>query len=223
MFKFLTAAFVASCVLAGAASATTVSFTTFPTSFNINPQTLTFDADAWADNAEIVSTSSGGIPASSPEGGADGDLATATNLNNSVVEISFTDNVLINGQGNDLVIFQNTNNNVIQLSAETTFTTLGVQSPVQFIRANEPNNTSGFQIGVFEFDLSDLGFAPGAEVTDGLFLRRASVFGTVWDVAALNSRSVVSPPVNPVPLPAGLPLLLVGLGALGMLRRKALA
>ncbi|MFL4471935.1 VPLPA-CTERM sorting domain-containing protein [Tateyamaria armeniaca] len=220
MFKFLTAAFVASGVMAGAASATTVSFTTFPNSFNNNPETLTFDANAWADNATIASTAGGGTPAASPASGADGDLSTATNLNNSIVEISFTDNVLINGAGADLVIFQNTNNNVIQLSSGATFPNLASGTFRGFIRANEPGNTSGFEIGVLEFDLSDLGFADGAEVTDGLFLRRASIFSTVWDVAALNSRSVVAPPVNPVPLPAGLPLLLAGLGVFALLRRK---
>lgn len=182
---------------------------------------FTFDDNAFADDARIavIGSSSSPGPAQSPTGAADGDLSTASNLNNSVVEILFTDNVLINDAGDDLVLFTNTNNNriALSLSADPAAALLIGNGSVA-IPATAPGNTSGFAIGGVTLDLSDLGVADGAEFTGGIFLRRASIFSTVWDVAALNSRAVV--PVDPVPLPAGLPLLVGALGLFGFLRRR---
>jgi len=173
-----------------------------------------FDDDAFADRAVISSTVSGTRgPAVGVESAADGDLSTAANINDSFVEIFFDDNVLINGPGEDIVIFSGTNNNVIRLS--TGPQTAVVTGSGNFIPSGATGNTSGFSLNGAAIDLSTLGFADGAEVTDGLFLSRGGVFTTVWDVAALNSRSVVSA----VPLPASLPLMLGAIGVLGLVRR----
>lgn len=173
-----------------------------------------FDDDAFADRAVIALTTSGTLgPAVGVGAAADGDLSTATNLNDSFVEIFFDDNVLINGAGDDLVIFGGTNNNTIRLSTGPQTPPSFVGGP-NFIPSSAPGNTSGFSLNGATFDLSDLGFADGAEVVDGLFLSRGGVFTTVWDVGALNSRSV-----SAVPLPASLPLMLGAIGIFGLVRR----
>lgn len=183
---------------------------------------FTFDDNAWADNA-VVALTTGGTrgPAQNPAGAGDGDLSTASNLNDSFVEIFFTDNVLVNGAGADLVIFSGTNNNVIRLSTAADTNAATFTGGTSFIAANDPGNTSGFSLNGAAIDLSDLGFADGAEITSGLFLSRGGVFTTVWDVAALNSRNAVTTQPGAVPLPAGLPLLLGGLGLMAVLRRRA--
>ncbi len=205
--KTLTTALAVS-LFAGAANAATVG-------------SFTFDDNAFADNATIALTVGGTLgPAASPASAADGDLSTASNLNNSFVEIFFTDNILFNGAGDDLVIFGGTNNNVIRLSAAADPNAPWIQGTNNFVPVGAPGNTSGFSLNGASFDLSDLGFADGAEVTGGLFLSRGGVFTTVWDVAALNSKDIPTT-TTPVPLPAGLPLLLGGLGGLALLRRRS--
>ena len=216
MRKELICAAVAACALTlpGGAGASTVTV-----------GTVTFNANAWADNASIATTSAGGTPATSPAGAADGNLSTAANLNDSFVEIFFTDNILVNGPGDDIVIFSNTNNNVIRLwngpggSLDTSIT-----GGFNFIADSAPGNTSGFSLNAAPIDLSNLGFATGAEITDGLFLARGGLFSTVWDVAALNSKDVVTDPgpgPSVVPLPAAGWLLLGGLaGLFGLGRRR---
>ena len=179
---------------------------------------FTFADNAFADNASTSLTTGGTRgPAVSPASAADGDFSTASNLNDSFVEIFFTDNILVNGAGADLVIFTNTNNNVIRLTAAASTNAPFVTGSSTFIPVGATGNTSGFSLSAASIDLSDLGFADGAEITDGLFLSRGGVFTTVWDVGALNSRDVPGP--NPVPLPAGLPLLLLALGVLKVFRR----
>ncbi|ABD53636.1 VPLPA-CTERM sorting domain-containing protein [Jannaschia sp. CCS1] len=182
-----------------------------------------FDNNAFADGAAIAATVAGTRgPAVGVASAADGNLASAANLNDSFVELFFTDNVLINGAGDDIVIFTNTNNNTVRLTTASTTAVPWVTGISTFIASGEPGNTSGFSLSGQSIDLSDLGFADGAEVTDGLFIYGGGVFTTVWDVAALNSGDAgpTDPPPNPVPLPAGFVLLLGGLGALSLARRK---
>lgn len=209
MFKYTKAAGLAMLMGCGAVQASTVTIGGF-----------TFDESAFADNAEIVATN-GSIAAVNPGAGTDGDLTTATNLNDSVVEIFFENNVLINGPGADLVVFQGTNNNTIVLrDVPGPGTTLA--GTLNFIPSSDPTNPSGFALNAATYDLSDLGYAEGVEFTDGLFLRRGGIFSTVWDVAALNSRAVViDPGPGTIPLPAGLPLLMGALAVFGWMRRRA--
>lgn len=184
---------------------------------------FTFDDDAFADDAIVALTVPGTRgPAQNPAGAGDGDLSTASNLNDSFVEIFFTDNILINGPGDDIVIFSGTNNNRILLSNGTGSSAQFISDigGANFVPVGAPGNTSGFTLNGATIDLSDLGFADGAEITDGLFLSRGGVFTTVWDVAALNSRSAAAPNPNPVPLPAGLPMLIGALGILCVLRQR---
>lgn len=207
MFQKILLSACAGALFAGTATAATIG-------------SFTFDDNAFADNAVIALTT--GTPADSPASAADGDLSTATNLNDSFVELFFTDNVLFNGVGDDLVIFGGTNNNVIRLYGAADDNTPWLQGTNNFVPSGAAGNTSGFSLNGATFDLSDLGFADGEEVTSGLFISRGGIFTTVWDVAALNSRDVQTPPPpSPIPLPAGMPLLVAGLGGLALLRRRA--
>lgn len=189
---------------------------------------LSFDQEAFADNASIALTVGGTRgPAQSPASGADGDFTTATNLNDSFVELVFTDNVLFNGPGADLVIFRNTNNNVIRVSlgAGTNFSVVtsgSLGNSFESISASDPGNPTQFGFTAALIDLSTLGVADGAEFTDGIFLSRGGVFTTVWDVAALNSRDVITNPPNPaaVPLPAAAWMLIAAIGGLAALGRN---
>lgn len=208
MFQRLTTTLLALALSIGTAHAATVG-------------SFTFDDNAFADDAMVALTIPGTRgPAQSPASAADGDLSTASNLNDSFVELFFTDNVLINGPGDDIVIFSNSNNNVIRLWAGLNNGpwTTGIGSTI--VPVDAPGNTSGFGIAAATIDLSTLGYADGAEITDGIYLARGGVFTTVWDVAALNSRDTTPPPPSTVPLPAGIPLLFSALVAFAFLRRR---
>lgn len=86
-------------------------------------------------------------------------------------------------------------------------------------------NANGIQIG----DLLVLGlnFAAGNTFTDLLARINSGAFRVGLHVGSLNggaSDSFVSkPPTTVVPLPAGLPLMLAGIGALAVLRRRKAA
>jgi hypothetical protein len=80
---------------------------------------------------------------------------------------------------------------------------------------NAGEGGANFGGGIYGWDLSDYGFADGQAYAGGLRIVPGGIFSRVYDIAALNSR-----PAAPVPLQAGLPLLLAGLGGLAVLRRR---
>jgi hypothetical protein len=198
------AAFLAMASGAGAAAATV--------------GTLTFDDNAWADGVNVTS----GVGTGNPAAAADGDTATIFNLRNdsagnAVIEILFTDNLLKNGPGDDLVLFYGSNNNALGVTINGILDTSSGK-PFEFVPDGGVGNNSGFSILGTSFDLDDFGIAADATLSSGIFVQMAGIFGNVHDVAALNSTTVPGSAV--VPLPATAWLLIGGFAALGAASRR---
>lgn len=184
--------------------------------------TITFNDNAYADAAEI-STGVGG--AGVPANAADGDLGTEFQLNFNLVgnpaatlAFSFIDNQLFNGAGIDLIAFGDNNNGVLRLERiGTAFP--GLQG--QFLGTfNVGEGGALYGGGIYGWDLSDYGYADGEAYTSGLRIAPGGIFSRVYDIAALNSRDVVTNP-GAIPLPAAGWLLIGGLaGIFGLGRRR---
>jgi hypothetical protein len=124
---------------------------------------------------------------------------------------------IINGDGFDFLVFEwfvpENLRASLSLDGESIFGSLVFQPE------------SGFGLNIYAYDLTGLGVAPGASVGRSLFLTATGA--DILEVAALNvaSRTPPIPPDLPetavIPLPAGLPLLLAGLGALGIVKRRS--
>ena len=133
--------------------------------------TYTFDDNAFADAAEI-STGVGG--AGVPAAAADGDLGTEFQLNMNLagnpvatVAFSFTDNVLFNGPGIDLIAFGDNNNGRLRLER------IGVKGPFQGAGLGTFGVGEGGALyggGINGWDLSDFGF--GADGTEAFIEAR---------------------------------------------------
>lgn len=83
------------------------------------------------------------------------------------------------------------------------------------------NNATGINVG--EVLVLGLNFASGFTFDDLLAALTSGEFRVALHVRSLNqgeSDSFVNTPLSPIPLPAGLPLLGLGLGALALLRRR---
>lgn len=181
--------------------------------------TLTFDDDAWADSVVLTS----GVGTGDPAAAADGDASTIFDLRNdtagnATIEVLFTDNLLKNGPGDDLVVFYGSNNNALNVMINgQSDSTAG--KPFVFVANGGVGNNSGFSILGTSFDLDHFGIAADATLSGGIFLSMGGIFGSVHDVAALNSTDVAGATV--VPLPATLPLLAGGLLMAAAIRRRA--
>lgn len=178
--------------------------------------TITFDDNAWADGVRLISGFGDGVPAHP----ADGNTSSIFNLvggnENAKIEILFTDNLLRNGDGDDLVLFYGSNNNALSVTINDVTKSTNGRS-FDFIANGGVGNNSGFSIIATKFDLDEFNIAAGATLSGGIFLEAGGIVGAVNDVAALNSTAV--PDATVVPLPATLPLLAGGLAMIAAMRR----
>jgi hypothetical protein len=210
---------------------------------------FSFDDSSYVDSATLVQgvidPVSGPLAAGNVDEGADasggpvsitglvgGNFNTFTSLTNSqfippdLVQIFFTNNTLVNGPGADLLFFGQgggaTGLPTIRVNgtgAMNAHILVGAGSvPLNSLSTLTTQSNIPLNLGTFDF--SSLGYADGAAITDPLYVVRGFSV-SVFAVAALNNQ-VIAPPPPPsaVPLPAGLPLLLAGLGAFGLLRRS---
>ncbi|MBG6162604.1 hypothetical protein IWQ54_002260 [Labrenzia sp. EL_195] len=175
---------------------------------------LTFDDTAFVDVSNAVQGTF------DPTGVIGGNFATGINLQEPpgsiprVAELSFTDNTLVNGSGDDLALF--VPSFVFNLGVATEFPgPTGGPTPFQ---GRNGISTGGGMIA-FLYDLSDYGIADGGSVSSFFLTRLGDVEAFTFAAAALNGGPIIDPPVA-VPLPAALPMLVGGLGLLGIVRTR---
>ena len=136
-----------------------------------------------------------------------------SNASQAYLQLGFTDNVMVNGAGNDLVVWEigTPDNFGISLTVGGTTQTI-VSAATGF------SNAQGFGINVAYFDLDAFGIAPGGSVSSfvanmGFPFVNTSASPTFGAAAALNSA--------PVPEPESLLLLLLAaLSALVVSRKR---
>ncbi len=195
--KILASAVLAAVLTLGGAAANAASVTV---------GSFTFDNSAYADTSAVAAGSVfnvgnmvGGTLNSVVSGFGSGD----------VISFGFTDNTLVNGAGFDLLIFEGFS------LAENSNLSLTLNGSSIFGTFQESATTaSNFTVNIFAYDLSDLGVGAGQSVSGSLFITPTSI--STPDIAAIAAIGSVAP----VPLPAGLPLLLAGLGAFGIAARR---
>ncbi len=172
---------------------------------------ISFDANAFVD---VVLSDSGTITSDDYHGAVSLEAAiTGSDLNSYFdpdstdwVEVGFVDNVMFNGAGNDLAVFET----LSATDAVSMRLSLGGAAVVVPVTHSGLTSSGGYQINIGYLNLDDFGVPPNGSV-DHLF-----VFGTdlpeVTALGALNSRDV--------PEPATLAIAVVGLLGAGVSRRK---
>lgn len=191
---------------------------------------ITFDDDAFADSVALTSGSPFNTDFSGLLGSSNQSVADIGTSNNSpIIEVSFTDNIAVNGAGTDIYVYVPGEVFAIEagltaaFSPGTSIQAAGVNPAAQLFFDNAPLNPFGFNPNSFllAIDLDDFGLAAGAELSS-FFLKRGDIEGGIYGVGAVNSRSVgTPPPPNVVPLPAAGWLLIGAFGFLGAFRRRS--
>lgn len=189
---------------------------------------LTIDDTAFVDDISVVSgslrtydSSIGGVAGhdvrSPDEAGSGSDINSGIWCTaDCSFDAFFLDNHIVNGAGNDLVIFEGGANEDLSVTANGVTLTLDTDFDIEEAGFVDAEN---FQVGYWLIDISAFGIGSGDILSslriDLLFDEtRGGDFASADFVAAGGLNSVV------VPLPASLPILLSGLGFLGLLASK---
>ena len=201
---------------------------TFNSSAVISVGGFTFDDDAFADTliSSFGSFTVGGGAASVEDAVVGSDVSdfAFSFTPGAFLQVGFTDNVIINGAGDDLVIFELGVPDVVELSL-----TLG-GTQVSKLLTDTGLNAGGFNLDAAAWDLgADFGLAPGATVSS-LVLEIDTVTGgsTVPSVTAIGAlNSVVPGGGGPgggggaaVPEPSTYAMMILGLAGLGYYKRR---
>ncbi len=187
---------------------------------------FSFDDNAFADS--LVSSSDlsqfvilGG--ASSVEEaltGSNSGTSAFSAMDNAFVELGFIDNLIVNGAGNDLAVFE------LNVPEDMIVTINGMIVTRPQVDTGFDSAINGFDINVSLFDLSDFGIALGGTASSAIF----NILCTVE--ASINLGCTVGAPVAPalvvvgalnsvsVPEPVTLGLFLFGLAGMSYAMRR---
>lgn len=132
-------------------------------------------------------------------------------------DVLFADNLIVNGAGADLVLFEGGANESLSVTINSISRTLLFDMDIEeagFV------DGSGVQVGYWFLDLDDFGIAAGDSIFSvGIDLLygdrgREGIFASA-DLVAVGALNSVD-----VPLPAGLPLAMAGIGCMALLRLR---
>ena len=180
----------------------------------------TFDSSAYAD---ISSKHLGTI--GNAGGMSNNDLSMFAVMGaGSVIRFEFIDNGLVNGIGDDILVFEtstSTNSSVsISASGNGGFISGHLRESVLGSELLG-SSYSSYHVNIFGFDLTELSVAANASFSSPLYLMASS--GVLGSSAGISQAVAYNSTISAVPLPAALPLLSVsiaGLGFIGWLRQR---
>ncbi|MEP2784625.1 MAG: hypothetical protein ABJP33_19640 [Pseudoruegeria sp.] len=160
--------------------------------------TITFDSNAFADAVSLAGGSPFNMNFDGLLGSSNQSVADIGTSNNSPdIKVSFTDNIIINGEGADVFIYVPGEVFAVEVSLtaefapDTTMQASAVAAESVVFFDDSPGNPFDFNPNsiLLALDLSDLGIAEGDGVSI-LYLQRGDIEGGIYGVGALNSEAI---------------------------------
>lgn len=203
-------------LIAGIASLAIAGSATSPVSAAVSIGGYAFDDTAFADTVDSVSGNYWVMSAASLTDAVTGSdpASFAKSLDtNSYLDVGFSDNLVFNGAGSDLVLFELGAPDAFQVTID------GITRSFQSIETGY--RAGGYSLNAAAVDLDAFGFSVGKTVTS-LRLTFAGVPGNNAAVAAIGGLNSIA---SPVPESATWAMFLVGFALTGsaLRRRRPLA